>query len=100
MTEAKNPKPQQTMEETLNPKSCHVQSLHLLRSRLAGEVEGLAHLLQVASKSNRNEVVYLNRDDWVLIHYNICRDRGFMIKGWFKYQAPPHPPEDLLCSVC
>ena len=42
---------------------CHVWAQHLFGSWLAAEVEGLDHLFQVSSESNRKEIVYLNRDE-------------------------------------
>ena len=79
---------------------CHVWALHLFGSWLAGEVEGLDHLLDVTPEPNRNEVVHLNREEIRVLYITPRIVYGFVSYGFFEYKGPHRPPALLACSVC
>ena len=74
--------------------------MHLFESWLAGEVDGLDHLLDVTPESNRNEVVHLNREEIRVLYITPRIVYGFVSYGFFEYKGPHRPPALLACSVC
>ena len=73
--------------------------MHLFESWLAGEVDGLDHLLDVTPESNRNEVVHLNREE-IRVLYITRRIVRVCELRFFEYKGPHRPPALLACSVC
>ena len=66
---------------------CHVWALHLFGSWLAGEVEGLDHLLDVTPEPNRNEVVHLNREEIRVLYITPRIVYGFVSYGFLNIKG-------------